>query len=149
MRFEKKEVWQEILQELTQSGYCLSMEWKQVEQKFKNITKKFRDTKDHNNKSGSDRKTCPFYERMEELLGDRPKVVPRTTVSSTQGLIYTCKKGTGGKNVKGKACDSDAGKDSGKVTSGDVSDDSRSSSQGKHRGKQIKKRTPGSELVGL
>ena len=92
------------------------------------ISKKFRDTKDHNNKSGSDRKTCPFYEQLQELLGDRPKVVPRTTVSSTQGLIYTCEKGTGGKSVKGKACESDTGKDSEKVTSGEESDDSRSSS---------------------
>ena len=40
----------------------------QVETKWKNATKKYRDVADHNNVSGNDRKTCPFYDELSEVL---------------------------------------------------------------------------------
>jgi len=40
-----------------------------------NLTKKYRDVVDHNSCSGNDRKTCPFYDHLQEVIGDKPKVL--------------------------------------------------------------------------
>ena len=40
----------------------------QVEAKWKNITKKYRDVVDHNKISGNDRRTCPFFNELDEVL---------------------------------------------------------------------------------
>lgn len=48
----------------------------QCEQKWNNITKQYRDTIDHNNKSGNDHKECPFYNELNEANGYGPNVKP-------------------------------------------------------------------------
>jgi len=40
----------------------------QVEAKWKNIIKKYRDVIDHNKISGNDRRTCPFFGELDEVL---------------------------------------------------------------------------------
>lgn len=40
------------------------------------------ETKDHNNKSGNDPKTCKFYEELEEVLGEKPCVKPVAVASN-------------------------------------------------------------------
>eukprot|EP00058_Branchiostoma_floridae_P000880 XP_002586368.1 hypothetical protein BRAFLDRAFT_108653 [Branchiostoma floridae] len=44
---------------------------KQVRAKFKALKYKYRKAKDANRRSGSGRVTCPFYEELDQLLGDR------------------------------------------------------------------------------
>ena len=36
--------------------------------------------KDHNNKSGNDRETFTYYEDLNEILGCRAKITPKTVV---------------------------------------------------------------------
>ena len=77
-------VWKLIAEQITKddgnTGMMVSAI--QCEQKWKNITKKFRDTLDHNRKSGNDKKVCPFYDELEACYGYRPNVSPQYTASS-------------------------------------------------------------------
>ena len=55
----------------------------QCENKFKDVRKNYVKVKDHNaNSTGGERKTCKFYEEMEEILGDKPCIKPLTIASS-------------------------------------------------------------------
>ena len=55
----------------------------QCENRWKTMTSMFRKTHDHNNISGKERRTCPYYDEMMELYGYRPNVEPVATCSST------------------------------------------------------------------
>jgi len=55
-----------ITKDLLKEGYTFT--WIQCEQKWKNITKVYRDTIDHNNKTGNDRKECPFFKELDEIM---------------------------------------------------------------------------------
>ena len=46
------------------------------------MTSAFRRVKDNNNKTGRQRKTCPFERELQALLGDRPIVEPVCLVAS-------------------------------------------------------------------
>ncbi|MEW8546231.1 MAG: SANT/Myb-like DNA-binding domain-containing protein [Candidatus Thiodiazotropha sp.] len=67
---KKMSVWKTIADEMNKSegigGSCIGCSSIQCEQKWKNITKKFRDCVDYNSKSGNEKKECPFF---HELLG--------------------------------------------------------------------------------
>lgn len=53
------------------------MQGSQCEQKWKNITKAYRDTVDQNRKSGNGKnKACAYFRKLEEYLGYRPNVTP-------------------------------------------------------------------------
>lgn len=59
---KSRDVWALICQELKKASPL----WKkktpiQCENKWKDIKRKYMETKDHNNKSGNDPKTCKFY----------------------------------------------------------------------------------------
>lgn len=54
----------------------------QCENKWKDIKRKYTETKDHNNKSGNDPKTCKFYDELEDVLGDKPCVAPVAVASN-------------------------------------------------------------------
>ena len=54
----------------------------QCEQKWKNLTKAYRDCVDHNSKSGNDRKECPFFKALEDCYGYRPNVKPLFTLGT-------------------------------------------------------------------
>lgn len=45
------------------------------------------ETKDHNNKSVNDPKTCKFYEELEEVLGEKPCVKPIAIMSNLRKKI--------------------------------------------------------------
>ena len=51
-------------------------DWEQCKSKLKKLKKDYRDTKDHNGKTGQGRKTCKFFNELEEILGHRPTSVP-------------------------------------------------------------------------
>ena len=55
----------------------------QCEGKWKALTLAFRKCEDHNNKSGNDRRECPFYKELSEVYGYRPNVRPYATASSS------------------------------------------------------------------
>ncbi|XP_053394053.1 uncharacterized protein LOC123539896 [Mercenaria mercenaria] len=71
---KKKHVWALIAAKLCSDTFNVTIE--KAEQKWKNLTKNFRDTIDHNNKSGSAPKHCPYFEELQEVYGYRPNVKP-------------------------------------------------------------------------
>ncbi|XP_025157658.1 trihelix transcription factor GTL2-like isoform X2 [Harpegnathos saltator] len=80
---KSRDVWLMISKELKNSN----REWNQkspvqCENKWKDIKRKYMETKDHNNKSGNDPKTCKLYEELEEVLGEQPCVKPITVASN-------------------------------------------------------------------
>jgi len=69
---KSRDVWAIISNKLKKTN----PEWKnktpiQCENKWKDIKRKYMETKDHNNTSGNDPKTCKFYEELEEILGEK------------------------------------------------------------------------------
>jgi len=52
------------------------------EQIYKTIKKSFKTTTDHNRKSGNDRRTCAFFEKLQDIEGDRPNITPDFTLAS-------------------------------------------------------------------
>lgn len=46
--------------------------WLQCQRNIKNIKAKYKEAKDHNNRSGQDRITWPFYDTLKQILGDKP-----------------------------------------------------------------------------
>ncbi|XP_052788546.1 uncharacterized protein LOC128223306 [Mya arenaria] len=79
---KKISVWKAIAQEINKIS-STGVSPAQCEQKWKNIIKKFRDTIDHNKKSGSDRKECPFYNELQHCYGYKPNVHPQFTAGSS------------------------------------------------------------------
>lgn len=72
--YKKKSIWEKISASMKGFGYNFT--GLQCEQKWKNITKNYRDTIDHNSKSGNDKKECPFFKELNEVYGFRPNVTP-------------------------------------------------------------------------
>ena len=66
----KKKMYQEISTSLKKQGYNFT--WGQVQGRLKTLITNFKKTKDHNNKSGNERKTCAFYKELEELYDGNP-----------------------------------------------------------------------------
>lgn len=80
---KSRDVWSLISKDVIKTN----PEWKQktyiqCENKWKDIKRKYMETKDHNNKSGNDPKTCKFYEDLEEVLGEKPCVKPVSLASN-------------------------------------------------------------------
>ncbi|KAK1174864.1 hypothetical protein AOXY_G2457 [Acipenser oxyrinchus oxyrinchus] len=70
-KHKKKEVWAEITSELIK--ICkVSVTVQQTEQKWKNITKKYRDTVAHNSVFGNSLRTCSFYKELSEVYRFKP-----------------------------------------------------------------------------
>ena len=73
--------WQKIAEKfnLTSSvkvtGEQCSNKWKKLEEKYKKV-------KEHNDKTGNERKECDFQQELEEFFGTDPKIIPTATVSS-------------------------------------------------------------------
>ena len=80
-KVRKNVAWQIIAEKfnLTSSvkvtGEQRSNKWKKLEEKYKNV-------KEHNDKTGNDRKECDFQQELEEYFGTDPKIIPTATVSS-------------------------------------------------------------------
>lgn len=80
---KSKDVWTRISNELQET----KPEWKiktatQCENKWKDLKRKYMETKDHNNKSGNDPKICKFYDELEDVLGEKPCVKPVAIASN-------------------------------------------------------------------
>ena len=52
----------------------------QCKTKIKSLGDKYKRVKDHNSKSGNDRESFAYYEELNEILGCRAKISPKTVV---------------------------------------------------------------------
>ena len=94
--FKKKDVWESILKILKDEGFIdIGMTRVQVEQKWKNITKKYRDVMDNNSTIGHRRKTCPFFEEIHKVLGKKQIVQSNVMRSISNCVVHPdCSKTT-------------------------------------------------------
>lgn len=77
----KKKMFKNITEQLNKQGYGFS--WEQVQGKWKTLVSSFKRTKDHNNKSGNERKTCAFQKELEQILEGNPSIKPIAISSSS------------------------------------------------------------------
>ena len=77
---KKQKVWEKI-GKLQTTGYTVNGE--QCKNKFKDLVNAYKKAKDHNNKSGNDPATCPFFFELDQLLGSKPNVTPVAVVART------------------------------------------------------------------
>ena len=75
-----KAVYEKIAQKMKEQGH--QRDWKQCRSKVKNLKTKYREVKDHNNKTGNGRKECKFFSELENILGHRPASVPAALLDS-------------------------------------------------------------------
>ena len=75
-------LWSSISSELL-NEQGLNATPKQCENKFKSLKREYKATLDHNNRSGSNVKTFPFYEEFNNLYGYKASWKPGFTLSST------------------------------------------------------------------
>ena len=84
-------MWEEIAKEISKIGKVTSS---QCQRKMKYLKDRYKEAKDHNrNQTGGDRKTSPFYEEIDSVLGCRDIVTfshveessPSASSSSSQG----------------------------------------------------------------
>ena len=75
-----KTLWEEIARDMRQEGYEYT--GSQCETKFKNLKQNYTKTVDHNNVSGNDKKTCPYFEELSEIFGMTPCVKPVAVCSN-------------------------------------------------------------------
>lgn len=64
-KYSHKKIWEEISAVLVQKGYMIT--GPQCAAKLRSLKKYYKSVKDHNNRSGSDRRTWQFYEVQENL----------------------------------------------------------------------------------
>ena len=80
-KVRKNVAWQRIAEQFNATssvkvtGEQCSNKWKKLEEKFKKV-------REHNDKTGNDRKECDFQEELAEFFGTDPKIIPAATVSS-------------------------------------------------------------------
>uniref|UniRef100_A0A3P9INA1 Myb/SANT-like DNA-binding domain-containing protein n=1 Tax=Oryzias latipes TaxID=8090 RepID=A0A3P9INA1_ORYLA len=72
--YRNKAVFEEIATEMNERGYRRSR--LQCQRKIKSLRAKYKEVKDWNKQSGRQRITCPFYEELDCILGDKPSVQP-------------------------------------------------------------------------
>ena len=82
---KKKTLWEEISKEMQEKGYGYT--GAQCETKFKNLKQNFTKTVDHNNVSGNDKKTCPYFEELSDIFGMTPSVKPVAVCSNRAGPV--------------------------------------------------------------
>ncbi|XP_077279671.1 uncharacterized protein LOC143907048 [Temnothorax americanus] len=75
-------VWTKISEELEKANSAWQYTGKNCENKFKDISKVYKRTKDHNNQTGVAPKTCKYFQELEEVLGEKPCLKPVALASS-------------------------------------------------------------------
>ena len=85
-RLRKKAIWSRIAQEFNGKVDDVFVTGDQCQSKWKKLEQKYKDVKFHNSQSGNDRKEREFYDLMDDVIGNNPKVVPVCTMSSMENL---------------------------------------------------------------
>ena len=57
----------------------------QCMRKWTKLENKFKETEDHNNQTGNDKRKIKFYDELSECIGSDPKVTPVLTLESENG----------------------------------------------------------------
>lgn len=65
-KISQKQVWNKISQDMKKKGYDVT--GPQCHSKIRSLKKTYKSTKDHNNKSGNNRKTWQFYDVSTNIL---------------------------------------------------------------------------------
>ncbi|XP_060563242.1 uncharacterized protein LOC132722723 [Ruditapes philippinarum] len=73
-------LWDEISAVLKEKGYIFT--GKQCSNKWKSLKRDYRAVVDHNSKTGSDKKTCKFFDDFNQLYGNKPSTRPSFTINS-------------------------------------------------------------------
>ena len=77
-------VWEAVAKELNrilrEQGLTIVRTASQCKGKIKNLEDEYKRVKDHNSKSGNNRETFTYYEELNEILGCRPKITPKTVI---------------------------------------------------------------------
>ncbi|XP_050415605.1 uncharacterized protein LOC126829643 isoform X2 [Patella vulgata] len=82
--YKKKSVWEMIARRLRELGYSYS--WVQVENKWKSLTKTYRDVVNYNHKNAQMiPRTCPFYKELSEAYEYTPAT--STNISSASNAV--------------------------------------------------------------
>ena len=79
-KMTKKAMWQDISRKINEKGYAYNSE--QVSGRWKSLTRAYKNVKDHNKKSGNNKKSFEFESQMDDFFGDDPTIVPVVTASS-------------------------------------------------------------------
>ncbi|XP_043270333.1 uncharacterized protein [Venturia canescens] len=82
-KYSQKKVWEEIADVMREK--IPSITGPQCAAKMRSLKKTFKSIKDHNGKSGNDRRTWPFYENMERIFEKKTWFSP-VAIASSSGL---------------------------------------------------------------
>ena len=75
------DIWQDVVGQISAAGFRRTS--KQCNDKMKNLKQDYKNFKDGHNRSGHDRSNWPYYDLMDDVLGDRPATRPRTIIDTT------------------------------------------------------------------
>ena len=90
-KVRRKVAWDKVAEQfntnssLRVTGEQYANEWKKLEEKYKKV-------REHNAKTGSDKKECEFEDELAEFFRSDPKVIPSVTVSLLQTRNYPWRK---------------------------------------------------------
>lgn len=82
-RYRNGDIFKIVEEELKKRGFQKTV--LQIRTKFKTLKAAYYKVKRHNNTSGADKLTCPFYEELDELLHVRPMCSLQNGVDTTEG----------------------------------------------------------------
>ncbi|XP_058814251.1 uncharacterized protein LOC131678254 [Topomyia yanbarensis] len=77
----KQKMWQEIQERLQSYGYGFTT--KQISNKFLKLEQSYKQTKDHNSKTGRDRRSCPYEKELDGMLKNTAAVNAFHTVDAS------------------------------------------------------------------
>ena len=75
----------EIFSRIAYSFNRLMVTGDQCMQKWTKLENKFKETEDHNNQTGNDKRKIKFYDELSECIGSDPKATPVLTMESENG----------------------------------------------------------------
>ncbi|XP_071651274.1 uncharacterized protein [Temnothorax longispinosus] len=80
-----KKFWEIISQKLQEQSYNIT--GLQCKSKFNGLRKTYKNIKDHNNKSGNNRRTWSYFELMDEMFGHKPWVKSVLTLDTSDSIL--------------------------------------------------------------
>ncbi|KAH0557658.1 hypothetical protein KQX54_009807 [Cotesia glomerata] len=80
-KISQKKVWEKVAKELKVKGHDVT--GPQCSSKLRSLKKSYKSIKDHNSKSGNDRRTWQFFDIMEEIFSKKAWCDPVAVASST------------------------------------------------------------------
>ena len=138
-KIKKKTMWEIIRDAMKQKGYTFSAD--QVAGRWKSIMRAYKNVKDNNKQTGTERKSYEFETQLDELFNRDPAFAPVAVLSSAAP-----KKKTSGKRALMETSDSDT---EGQVLPNLKNTTSQSDDTQKKKQKKMHQRSKSGELVDL